>query len=76
MSRTFQEIAQEQAATIERLNEFGHKCRDEIEELRASVAWLSDRLHDAVNTCYGGTDHAEIEAHIPQTRLDHADLNR
>lgn len=36
------------------------KYQTEIEWLRRSNTWLAERLRDAVNTCYGGTDHAEV----------------
>lgn len=35
----------------------------EIKRLRANNDWLSGRLRDAVNVCYGGVSHEEIDAH-------------
>lgn len=34
----------------------------EIERLNKDRAWLMKRLHDAVNTCYGGVTHRQVEA--------------
>lgn len=38
------------------------KMRAEIERLRADKKWLTERLRDAVNTCYGGVTHDQIDA--------------
>jgi hypothetical protein len=34
----------------------------DIERLRRENDWLSSRLHDAVNVCYGGVSHEQIDA--------------
>ena len=34
----------------------------EIERLRTENAWLAQQLHDAVNVCYGGVTHDQIDA--------------
>lgn len=34
----------------------------EIERLKTTQTWLAKRLRDAVNTCYGGVTHDEIDA--------------
>lgn len=38
------------------------KLISEIERLRADCAWLEKCLRDAVNTCYGGVTHDQIDA--------------
>lgn len=35
---------------------------DEIDQLREQLQWATKMLRDAVNTCYGGTTHNEINA--------------
>lgn len=39
------------------------KLRAENDQLRANNAWLAGRLRDAVNVCYGGVTHEEVDAH-------------
>lgn len=37
--------------------------KSENERLRANNKWLVERLRDAVNVCYGGVSHDEIDGH-------------
>lgn len=39
------------------------KLRAENDQLRANNTWLAGRLRDAVNVCYGGVTHEEVDAH-------------
>jgi hypothetical protein len=42
----------------------GTQQTEEIARLQAFVIWLENHLRDAVNVCYGGTTHKEIDARV------------
>jgi hypothetical protein len=36
----------------------------EIDQLNEHLQWAVNMLRDAVNVCYGGVTHADIDAHV------------